>query len=107
MSVKATENYVPHLIMKVVNAANTVILKPTVTLQSIRIYLPSQIDVLSSSSENCFESLLKYMDMTESELDILLAESEEDKLLSNPIDCIVQAINSIHFDEPQCPILRL
>ena len=22
-------------------------------------------------------------------------------------DSIVQAINSIHFDEPQCPILRL
>jgi len=45
--------------------------------------------------------------MTETELDTLLAESEEDNLLSDPIDFIVQAINSIHFDEPQCPILRL
>jgi len=44
--------------------------------------------------------------MTEAELDVMLTESEEDNLLPNPIDCIVQAINSIHFDWPQCPILR-
>jgi len=27
--------------------------------------------------------------------------------LPDPIDCIVQAINPINFDWPQCPILRL
>ena len=107
MSVKATENCVPSLIVKGVNVANMVILNPTVTLQSIRKYLASQIDVPSSSSENWFESFLEYMDMTEAELDALLAESEEEKLLSDPIDCIAQANNSTHFDEPQCPILRL
>jgi len=47
------------------------------------------------------------MDVTEAELDTLLIESEEDNLMSDPVNCIVRAINSIHFDEPQCPILIL
>jgi len=37
----------------------------------------------------------------------MLAESEEDNSISDPIDYIVQAINSIRFDRPQCPIRRL
>ena len=45
--------------------------------------------------------------MTEAEVDTMLTESEDDNLLPHPIDCIMQAINSIHFDWPQCPILRL
>ena len=45
--------------------------------------------------------------MTEAELDVMLTESEEGNLLPDPIDCIVQAINSVHFVWPQCPILRL
>jgi len=47
------------------------------------------------------------MDVTEAELDTSLTESEEDNLLPDPIDCIVQAIKSIHFDWLRCPILRL
>jgi len=47
------------------------------------------------------------MDVTEADLDTILTESEEDNLLPDPIDCIVQAINNIHFDWPQCPLLRL
>ena len=41
------------------------------------------------------------MDVTEAELDTLLIESEEDNLMSDPVNCIVRAINSIHIDEPQ------
>jgi len=47
------------------------------------------------------------MDKTETELDTLLAEPDEDNLKYDPIDSIVQAINSIHFHESQCPILKL
>jgi len=47
------------------------------------------------------------MDVTQAELDAIMTESEEDNLFPDPIDCIVQAINSLHFDWPQCPILRL
>ena len=46
-------------------------------------------------------------DVTEAELHTMLTESEENNLLPDPINCIVQAINSISFDWPQCPILRL
>jgi len=76
-------------------------------LQSPRIDCACQVDVLSSCSENWLESLLGRIDVTEAEQDAILTESEEDKLLSAQIDCIVQAINSMHFNWPQCPILRL
>jgi len=46
------------------------------------------------------------MDVTEAEVDTLLTESV-DNLMSDPINCIVQVINSIHFNWPQCPIVRL
>jgi len=45
--------------------------------------------------------------VTEVKLETILTESEEDNLLIDQIDCIVQVIKSIHFDWPQCPILRL
>ena len=107
MTIKATGNCVTSLMVKGINAANIVVLDPTVTLQSLRIYCAGQVETPSSSSENWFEELLECMDVTETELDTLLAESEEDNLISEPIDYIVQAINSIRFDRPQCPILRL
>ena len=50
---------------------------------------------------------MERIDRTEAELDAVLTESEKDKLLFYQVDCIVQAINSIHFNGPQCPILRL
>jgi len=112
MSVKTTENCVESLMAKGINAASIVVLTPTVTLdtvylQSPRIDCACQVDTLSSSSENWFERFLEGMDVTEAELDAILTESEEDNLLPDPIDCIVQATNSIRFDWPQCPILRL
>ena len=114
MSVKATENCVESLMAKGVKAVDIVVQNPTVTLdtvdwQGLRIKTDCTrpVDISSSSSENWFESFLECMDMTEDELDTLLIESEEDNLMSDPIDYIVQAINSIHFDEPQCPMLRL
>ena len=112
MTVKATENCVKSLMAKGINATTIVVLTPTVTLdtvylQSPRIDCACQVDTLSSSSENWFESVLECIDMTEAELDVMLTESEEGNLLPDPIDCIVQAINSVHFVWPQCPILRL
>jgi len=112
MLVKATENCVERLMAKGINAADIVVLNPTVTLDTVylqnsRTDCACQVDTLSSSSENWFESFLECMDMTEAELDTMLTESEEDNLLPDPIDCIVQAINSLHFDWPQCHIPRL
>ena len=75
--------------------------------RKIRIDFACEVDTSSSSSESWFGKFLEHMDVTETELDTLLAESDEDNLMSDPIECIVQAINSIHFHEPQCPILRL
>jgi len=112
MSVKATENCVESLKAKGINAASIVVLTPTVTLDTVHLQSPRidcacQVDTLSSSSENWFESLLEGMDVTQVELDAIMTESEEDNLLPDPIHCIVQAINSTHFDWPQCPLLRL
>ena len=107
MTVKNSGNYVASLMVKGINAADIVVLDPTVTLQSLRIYCAGQVKTPSSSSENWFEEFLECVDVTETELDTLLAESEEDNLISDPIDYIVQAINSIRFDRPQCLILRL
>ena len=92
---------------KGINAKGIVVLDPTVTLQSLRIYCACQVETPSLSSENWFEEFLECMDVTQAELDTLLTESEKDNLMYGPIDCIVQAINSIHFDEPQCPISRV
>jgi len=112
MSVKATENCVESLMAKGINATSIVVLTLTVTLDTVCLQSPRkdcacQVDTLRSNSENWFESALECTDMTEAELDVLLTESEEDSLLPDQIDCIVQAINSIHFDWPQCPIMRL
>jgi len=96
------------------NVTDIVVLEPTIALdtsdlQSLRIKIgcTHQVEPSSSSSENWFESFLECMDMTEAELDTMITESEEENLLSGPIDCIVQAINALHFDWPLCPILRL
>jgi len=112
MSIKATKNCIKILVVKGVDVSDIVVLTPTVTLDTVHLQSPridcaSQVDVLSSSSQNLFEGFLKNMDVAEAEIDAILTESEEDKLLPDPIDGIVQAINSIHFDWPQCPILRL
>jgi len=109
MTVKATENCIKSLIANAMNTADIVVLNSTVTLdtvylQSLRIDCTCQVDTLRSSSENWFEN---FWNVTEAELHTILTESEEDNLLPDPIDCIVQAINFIHFDWPQCPILRL
>ena len=47
------------------------------------------------------------MDLTETELDAILTESDEDNFLFESIDCVVQAIKSIRFNWPQCPIPML
>ena len=112
MLVKATENCVESLMSKGIKAADIVVLNPTVTLdtvylQSSRTNCACQVATLSSSSENWFESFLECMDVTEAELDTILTYSEEDNLLYDSIDCIVQAVNSVHFNWPQCPIVRL
>jgi len=111
-SVKATENCVESLMAKGINAASIVVLTLTVVvntayLQSSQVDCVSNDDVPNSSSENWFENLLECIDVTEGELDAILTELEEDNLLGDQIDCIMQAIKSIHFDWPQCPILRL
>jgi len=112
MSVRATKNCVENLTAKGINASNIVVLTPTVVLdtihlQSSRIDCACQVGVSSLCSENWFESALECIDMIEAELDAILTESEEDNLLFDQIDYIEQAINSIRFDRPQCPILRL
>jgi len=45
--------------------------------------------------------------VTEAEFEALSTESEEDELLFDQINCILQVIKSVRFDQPQCPILRL
>jgi len=114
MTVKATEGCVQKLMANGVNVADIMVRDPkvisdTVDSQSLktRIDFACQADTSSSSSENWFGKFLEYMDVTETELDTLLEELEEDSLMSDPIDSIVQAINSIQFHEPQCPILKL
>jgi len=115
MSVKATKSCVENLMAKGISAANIVVLVnfvptvvlDTVHLQSSRVDCACQVGASSLCSENWFESVLECIDMTEAEPDALLTESEEDNLLFDRIEYIVQAINSICFDRPQCPILRL
>jgi len=114
MTVQATENCVESQMAKGVKAVHIVVQNPTVTVDTvdweglrIKTDCTRSVDISSSSSENWFDSFLECIDVTEAELDTLLVESEEDNSMSDPINCIVRAINSIHFQEPQCPILRL
>jgi len=74
MSIKATNNCIKSLVAKDIDASDIILLTPTVTmktvhLQSPRIDCASQVDVLSSRSENWLESLLEHIDVTETELD--------------------------------------
>jgi len=80
---------------KGINAADIVVLDPIVTLQSLRIYCADQVETPSSSSENWFEEFLECMDVTETELATLLAESEEN-LVSEPIDYIVRKLLTLY-----------
>ena len=84
----------------------TVILD-TAYLQSFKIDCACQVDASSSNSEDWFESFLAYIDVTETELDAILIESEDDNFLFDQIDCVVQAIKAMRFTWPQCPIQRL
>jgi len=100
------------LIAKGINASNIVVLTPTVVLdttylQSFKIDCACQVDVSNSSSENWFESFLEYIDVTETELDAILTESEDDNFSFDQIDCVVQAIKAMRFNWPQCPIQML
>ena len=61
MTVKATENCVKSLMAEGINTTSIVVFNPTVTLdtvdlQSLRINCAGQVDTLSPSSENWFES---------------------------------------------------
>ena len=103
MSIKTTKNCIKSLVAKGVDASDIVVLTSTVTLETVHLQSPridcaSQVDILSSCSENWLESVLEHSDVTEAELDAVWTESEEDNLLFDQVDCIVQAINSIHFD---------
>ena len=102
MTIKATENCIGCLMAKGINAVDIAVQNPTVTLhtdywQSLKIDCTRQVDTSSSNSVNWFESLMTCMDMTETELDAILTESEDDNFLFDSIDCVVQAIKSIYF----------
>ena len=84
----------------------TVILD-TAYLQSFKIDCACQVDASSSNSEDWSESFLAYIDVTETELDAILIESEDDNFLFDQIDCVVQAIKAMRFTWPQCPVQRL
>ena len=45
--------------------------------------------------------------MTEVETDTTLTEWEDDDLLFDQINIVVEAIKSMRYDWPQCPIQRL
>jgi len=98
MLINATKNCVENLIAKGIHGSNIAILIPTVVLgmvhfQSVKKDCACQVDASSSSSETWFESFMAYIYMTETELDAVLTESEDDNFLFDPIDCVVQAIN--------------
>jgi len=96
MTVKATENCVKSLMAKGINADSIVVLTPTVFLdtaylQSFQVDCVSKDEIPCSNPENWFESFIACMDMTETELDPMLAESEDDNFLFDSVDCVVQA----------------
>jgi len=112
MTVKATENCVKSLMAKGINADSIVVLTPTVFLdiaylQSSQVDCVSKDEIPCSNPENCFESFTACMDMTETELDAILTETEDDNFLFNSIDCVIQAIKSVRFNWPECPIQML
>jgi len=112
MAVKATKNCLENFIAKGIQSSNIAVLTPTVVLdidhlQSVKKDCACQVDASSSSSENWFKSFMAYMDMTETELETKLTESEDDTLFFDPIDCVVQTIKSVRFKWPQCPIQML
>ena len=112
MLVKATKNCVANLIAKGVASSNIVIETPTVALnaarlQGTRIDCACQADIRNSYSEDRSDKFMECIDMTEIETDTTSTESEDDDLLFEQINIVVEAIKSMRFDWPQCPIQRL
>ena len=112
LSIKATKYCVENLIAKSIRASNIAVLIPsvildTVHLQGFEVHCACQVDISSSSSKDWFEIFLEFIDVTEAELDAMLTESEDDNLLFDQIDCVLQAIKSVRFNCPQCPIQML
>jgi len=70
MSIRTTKNCVENLIAEGISASNIAVLTPTVVLntadlQSFDVDCACQVDILSSSSEDWFESFLEYIDVTD------------------------------------------
>ena len=114
MTIRATESCVQSLMVNGINVADVMVRTPKVLLDTfglqnlkIGIDVACQTSTSSTSSEDWFEEFLKNMEVMETELGTWLAEEFEDNFKYDPIDCIIQAINSIHFEGPQCPILKL
>ena len=91
MTLKATESCVQSLMDNGVNVADVMVRTPKVILDAfdlsslkVGIDFAHQADTSSTSSESWFGEFLEHMDVTETELDILLAESEEDNLKYDP-----------------------
>jgi len=114
MTVKTTESCVQSLLVNGINIANVMVQTPKIILDTFKLHnFNVEIDVAcqtnpsSASSEDWFEEVVGNMGVMETELDIWLAEAVKNNLRYDPVDCIIQAINSIHFEGPQCPILKL
>jgi len=61
----------------------------------------------NSYSEDWLEKFMECIDMTEIETNTTSTESEDDDMLFEQINIVVEAIKSMRFDWPQCPIQRL
>jgi len=91
MTIKATESCAQSLMANGVDVADVMVRTPKVILDAfdlsilkVGIDFACQADNSSTSSKSWFGAFLEHMDMTETELDILLAESEEDNLKYDP-----------------------
>jgi len=84
MTVKATESCVQSLMANGVNATDKMVRTPRVILDAfdlqnlkVGIDFACQADTSSTSSESWFGEFLEHTDVTETELDTLLVESDE------------------------------
>jgi len=112
MLVKTTKNCITNLTAKGINASDIFVETPTIVLnavrlQSVRVDCACQADIRKPYSEDWFEKFMECIDMTEVETDTTSTESEDDDLLFDHINIVVEAIKSMRFYWPQCPIQRL
>jgi len=63
-----------------------------------------EADLFDPNTKDWFENCLRNLGVSDAELSLVTADLQEDNSLTEQIDWVLDAIKSLCFDFPQCPL---